>query len=87
MGEVYIKVRKPSDTKDGIATDSISKATGSSSENFDITGYDAATRDGQVRNTRIALCNKVKVYESGVDKTTAWGAEIVAIIIKQDDER
>ena len=82
MGQVFLKIRKPTDLKDGHATDEIATADVSGSYIVDITGTDS-------NNARIALCNEVKLYDGpgsgGADRTTAWGAEVVGIVVVEND--
>ena len=86
MGKVFLKIRKPGQTtQDGIPTDAIASAEcDPKTHEVDVTGTDP-------NNSRIALCNKVKVYSAskdagGTDITTSKGIEIVGIVVTDDDD-
>ena len=86
MVKVFLKIRKPGQTtQDGIPTDAIASAEcDPKTHEVDVTGTDP-------NNSRIALCNKVKVYSAskdagGTDITTSKGIEIVGIVVTDDDD-
>ena len=81
MGKAFLRVRKPSQTtQDGIAVDAIASADCDAGlTEVEITGTDP-------ENSRINLCNKVKVYSDGVDITTSKAIEIVGIVVTDDSD-